>query len=86
MATLATEKPSTPKEIDSTKPQAMAIPKEGYFELQKAGTAPSIHELQPAMDSPSSRRSNREEKTRSATYGKTIQGAMRRPFLCPRDA
>ena len=53
MATLATEIPSIPKELDSTKPQAMAIPKEGYFELQKrTGTAQSFHELQPAMDSP----------------------------------
>ena len=35
MATVATEIPSTAKEIDSTKPRAMAIPKEGYFELEK---------------------------------------------------
>ena len=40
MATLATEKPSIPKELDSTKPQAMAIPKEGYFELEKGRYGP----------------------------------------------
>src|SRR5947208_15330633 len=34
MATVAPATPSTPKERDWTKPQAMAIPKEGYFKLQ----------------------------------------------------
>jgi hypothetical protein len=33
MATVATPTPSTAKELDSTKPQAIAIPKEGYFNV-----------------------------------------------------
>ena len=40
MATPATETPTTPKELDSTKPQAMAIPKEGYFELETGRYGP----------------------------------------------
>ena len=42
MATAATPKPSTTKvkEDGWTKPQAMAIPKEGYFELQKGRYGP----------------------------------------------
>ena len=37
MATVAPATPSTPVERDSTKPQAMAIPKEGYFKTFKTG-------------------------------------------------
>ena len=76
MATVATETPSIPKEIDSTKPQAMAIPKEGYFELEKRTVRPRLSTNSSLLwIHQSSRRSNREGKTRSATYGKTIQDA-----------
>jgi len=40
MATVAPATPSTPIERDSTKPQAMAIPKEGYFNLQNGRYGP----------------------------------------------
>ena len=40
MATVAPGTPSTPTERDWTKPQAMAIPKEGYFELEKGRYGP----------------------------------------------
>jgi hypothetical protein len=40
MATIAPAKPSTSTERDWMKPQAMAIPKEGYFELEKGRYGP----------------------------------------------
>ena len=71
MATAAPATPSTSTERDWTKPQAMAIPKEGYFpSFKKVGTAQYIHELQPAMDLPSSRKSNREGKSTYTTMAR----------------
>jgi hypothetical protein len=40
MATVAPATPSTSTERDWTKPQAMAIPKEGYFQLEKGRYGP----------------------------------------------
>jgi hypothetical protein len=40
MATVAPTTPSTSRERDWTKPQAMAIPKEGYFELERGRYGP----------------------------------------------
>ena len=40
MATVAPATPSTSTERDWTKPQAMAIPKEGYFEFEKGRYGP----------------------------------------------
>jgi hypothetical protein len=40
MATVAPATPTTSTELDWTKPQAMAIPKEGYFELEKGRYGP----------------------------------------------
>ena len=87
MATVAPATPSTSTERDWTKPQAMAIPKEGYFEdLRKGGTAQSFPRLQPATALPSSRRSNLEERTRSVHYGKTIEKAIADRSRRPRHA
>ena len=70
MATVAPATPSTPTERDWTKPQAMAIPKEGYFKLEKGRYGPVFPRLQPAMASPSSRRSSREERPRSVNMAR----------------
>ena len=76
MATVATEIPSTAKEIDSTKPQAMAIPKEGYFELQNGRYGP-IYPRTPAcygFTIIAKIKPGREDAIRA--YGKTIEGAV----------
>ena len=76
MATVATEIPSTPKEIDSTKPQAMAIPKEGYFERQDGRYGP-VYPRTPAcygFTLIAKIKPGREDAIRA--YGKTIEKAI----------
>ena len=51
---------------DWTKPAAIAIPKEGYFELERGRYGPVFPAPRPAMASRSSRRSRRVARTRSA--------------------
>ena len=82
MATVATETPSTSTEHDWTKPQAMAIPKEGYFKLEKGRMGQYFHGLQPAMAFPSSQRSNREERMQSVIMGRILRRRLR-IFRCP---
>jgi hypothetical protein len=50
---------------DWTKPAALAIPKGGYFEVERGGTGRFFRALRPATDSRSSRRSRRVARTRS---------------------
>jgi len=76
MATVAPATPSTPIERDSTKPQAMAIPKEGYFELQNGRYGP-VYPRTPAcygFTIIAKIKPGREDAIRA--YGKTIQGAI----------
>jgi hypothetical protein len=76
MATVATEIQSTPKELDSTKPQAMAIPKEGYFNLQNGRYGP-VYPRTPAcygFTIIAKIKPGREDSIRA--YGKTIEGAI----------
>jgi hypothetical protein len=76
MAAVATEVPTTPKELDSTKPQAMAIPKEGYFELQN-GRYGAIYPRTPAcygFTIIAKIKPGREDAIRA--YGKTIENAI----------
>ena len=74
MATVSTATPSKPKEIDWTKPQAMAIPKEGYFEIEKRTvTDPYIPRLRPATGFQSSQRSSLAGSRRSATTGRVLR-------------
>ena len=77
MATVATEIPSTAKEIDSTKPRAMAIPKEGYFELEKGRYGP-IFPKTPAcygFSVVAKVKPGRENAIRD--YGKSIEEAVK---------
>ena len=73
MATVSPATPPTSTERDWTKPQAMAIPKEGYFNLRKERYGPIFPELRPATDLPSSRRSNLEERTRSVNMARPLR-------------
>ena len=64
---MATQAVAPEKEIDSTKPQAMAIPKEGYFKLQNGRYGPLYpRKHQPVMASRSLRRSSLDERMSSA--------------------
>jgi hypothetical protein len=76
MATIAPATPSTPRERDWTKPQATAIPKEGYFELQKGRYGP-IYPRTPACHGftlIAKIKPGREDAIRA--YGKTIEKAI----------
>ena len=76
MATVATATPSKPKEVDSTKPQAMAIPKDGYFNLQNGRYGP-VYPRTPAcygFTIIAKIKPGREDVIRA--YGKTIEGAI----------
>ena len=76
MATVASEISSTPKEIDSTKPQAMAIPKEGYFQRQDGRYGP-VYPRTPAcygFTLIAKIKPGREDTIRA--YGKTIEKAI----------
>jgi hypothetical protein len=76
MATVAPERPSTPIELDSTKPQAMAIPKVGYFNLENGRYGP-IYPRTPAcygFTLIAKIKPGREETIRA--YGKTIENAI----------
>jgi len=76
MATVAPATPSTPStpiERDSTKPQAMAIPKEGYFNLRNGRYGP-VYPRTPAcygFTIIAKIKPGREDAIRA--YGKTIQ-------------
>ena len=71
---------------DWTKPAAMAIPKEGYFNLNRAGTARSFRERRRVMASRSSPRSSRAPRTTIRAYGKTIEKAIEGRPACARPA
>ena len=76
MATVATPTPSKPTELDPTKPQAMAIPKEGYFNLQNGRYGP-VYPRTPAcygFTIIAKIKPGREDAIRA--YGKTIEGAI----------
>jgi hypothetical protein len=76
MATVATATPSKLKEVDSTKPQAMAIPKDGYFNLQNGRYGP-VYPRTPAcygFTIIAKIKPGREDMIRA--YGKTIEGAI----------
>ena len=76
MATVATATPSTPTDRDWTKPQAMAIPKEGYFKLEKGRYGP-VYPRTPAcygFTLIAKIKPGREDAIRA--YGKTIEGAI----------
>ncbi|MGB0010842.1 MAG: hypothetical protein WBQ03_04500 [Candidatus Sulfotelmatobacter sp.] len=77
MATVATATHSTPTEHDWTKPQAMAIPKEGYFELEKGRYGP-IFPKTPAcygFSVVAKVKPGREKTIRD--YGKGIEAAVK---------
>jgi hypothetical protein len=76
MATAATATPSTPTKRDWTKPQAMAIPKEGYFQLEKGRYGP-VYPQTPAcygFTLIAKIKPGREDAIRA--YGKTIEKAI----------
>lgn len=78
MATVAPATPSTSTSIerDSTKPQAMAIPKEGYFNLQNGRYGP-VYPRTPAcygFTIIAKIKPGREDAIRA--YGKTIEKAV----------
>jgi len=76
MATVATATPSTPTKRDWTKPQAMAIPKEGYFQLQD-GRYGAVYPRTPACHGftiIAKIKPGREGAIRA--YGKTIEKAI----------
>ncbi|MFZ0295043.1 MAG: hypothetical protein WAL52_15650 [Candidatus Sulfotelmatobacter sp.] len=77
MATVATATHSTSTEHDWTKPQAMAIPKEGYFELEKGRYGP-IFPKTPAcygFSVVAKVKPGREKTIRD--YGKGIEAAVK---------
>ena len=70
---------------DWTKPAALAIPKEGYFEFERGRYRP-YYRTRRATASRSSRRSRRVARTRAIReHGKTIQAAITETpeFLAP---
>lgn len=76
MATIATETPTTPIERDLTKPQAMAIPEEGYFKLQNGRYGP-VYPRTPAcygFTIIAKIKPQREDAIRA--YGKKIEQAV----------
>jgi hypothetical protein len=76
MATVSTATPSAPKEHDWTKPEAMAIPKQGYFKLQNGRYGP-VYPRTPAcygLTLIAKIKPGREEAIRA--YGKTIEKAI----------
>jgi hypothetical protein len=76
MATVATATQSTATERDWTKPQAMAIPKEGYFQLQN-GRYGALYPRTPACHGftiIAKIKPGREDAIRA--YGKTIEQAI----------
>ena len=76
MATVAPATPSTSTERDWTKPQAMAIPKEGYFELEKGRYGP-VFPKTPAcygFSVVAKVKPGREKAIRE--YGKSIEDAV----------
>jgi hypothetical protein len=76
MSTAASATPSTAREHDWTKPRAIAIPKEGYFNLQKGRYGP-IYPRTPACHGftiIAKIKSGREDAIRA--YGKTIEKAI----------
>ena len=73
---MATQAVAPDKEIDSTKPQAMAIPKEGYFQLQNGRYGP-IYPRTPAnygFTIIGKVKPGREQAVRD--YGNTIENAV----------
>src|SRR6476660_6527147 len=76
MATVVTPIKPTPEEQDWTKPQAMAIPKEGYFQLQN-GRYGAVYPRTPACHGftiIAKIKPGREDAIRA--YGKTIEEAI----------
>ena len=76
MATVAPATPSTSTKRDWTKPQAMAIPKEGYFQLQN-GRYGAVYPRTPACHGftiIARIKPGREDAIRA--YGKTIEKAI----------
>ena len=76
MATVSKATPSVPEEQDWTKPQAMAIPKEGYFQVQNGRYGP-VYPRTPAcygFTLIAKIKPGREETIRA--YGKTIEKAI----------
>jgi hypothetical protein len=76
MATASTATPSKPQENDWTKPKAIAIPKEGYFQLQNGRYGP-VYPRTPACHGftlIAKIKPGREETIRA--YGKTIEKAI----------
>jgi len=76
MSTAASATPSTAREHDWTKPRAIAIPKEGYFNLQKGRYGP-IYPRTPACHGftiIARIKPGREDAIRA--YGKTIEKAI----------
>ena len=61
---------------DWTKPAAMALPKEGYFQLEQGRYGPIFPKLRPTTGSRSLRRLSPAAKKRFAAYGKTIETAV----------
>ena len=74
MATVANPTPSSPKSSIGRNHRRWRYRKRGTSSFKTGGTAPYIHELQPAMDLPSSRRSNREGRTRSVLTARPSRG------------
>jgi hypothetical protein len=77
MATASTATPSKPQEGDWTKPQAMAIPKEGYFEIENGRYGP-IFPKTPAcygFSVAAKVKPGREQAIRD--YGKGIEEAVK---------
>jgi hypothetical protein len=76
MVTVATATPSTSKERDWTKPQALAIPKEGYFEPENGRYGP-VYPRTPAcygFTIIAKIKPGRQDAIRA--YGKTIEKAI----------
>jgi hypothetical protein len=76
MATVATATPSTPTERSWMRPQAMAIPKEGYFKLQNGRYGP-VYPRTPAcygFTIIAKIKPGKEDSIRA--YGKTIEKAI----------
>ena len=82
MATPATAPASKPEEKDWTKPQAMAIPKEGYFKVEQGRYGP-LYPQTPAcygFSVVAKVKPGREQAIRE--YGKNIEEAVRPIPLC----
>jgi hypothetical protein len=77
MATVAPATPSTSTERDWTKPQAMAIPKEGYFELEKGRYGPVFPRTPACYGFSVVAKVKRGREKAILDYGKSIEEAVK---------